>query len=127
MQEGNYGVFFGNEQVGKVNVRRQGLYLQFQCRCRVTGKTVYRLRVRCGEKQESIGVLVPVNDGFGLNTKLPAKRFGNGNVEFLLVPKYEKENGIFVPIYPEEPFAYISRLKEAYLVRKAGQTGLLIK
>ena len=70
---------------------------------------------------------MPVNDGFGLNTKLPAKRFGNGNVEFLLVPKYEKENGIFVPIYPEEPFAYISRLKEAYLVRKAGQTGLLIK
>lgn len=68
-----------------------------------------------------------MNDGFGLNTKLPAKRFGNGNAEFLLVPKYEKENGIFVPIYPEEPFAYISRLKEAYLVRKAGQTGLLIK
>lgn len=125
--EGYYAVNFGNDQVGKVSVQRQGLYYRFQCRCRLAGGTICRLRVRCGDKQENLGILVPVDDGFGLDTKLPVKRLGEGSLEFLLAPKHEVTSGTFVPIYPEEPFAYISRLKEAYLARKDGQTGIILK
>lgn len=120
-------MFFGNEQVGKVCVQRQGLYYHFHCRCKVTGSAVYRIRVLCGKVQDSLGILVPMDGGFGLDTKIPVKRLGEGKMEFLLVPKHEKSAGTFVPIYPEEPFAYISRLKEAYLVRSNGQTGIMIK
>lgn len=85
---------------------------------------VYRLEVRCGEKQENLGVVVPVEDGFGLDTRLPVKRLGEGEMTFTLIPKHEPSRGQFVPIYPEEPFGYITRLKDAYLVRKDGVLGV---
>ena len=125
--EGNCGVYFGSQLAGKVQVMRQGLYYRFQCRCKLTGEVVCRLAVTCGEKQENLGVVVPMDGGFGLDTKLPVKRLGEGNMEFTLIPKHEVSAEKFVPIYPEEPFAYIERLKEAFLVRKNGQAGVILK
>lgn len=125
--EGNYAVFFGREQVGKVQVLKQGLYYRFTCRCRLTGDVVCRLTVSCEDKQENLGIVVPIGDGFGLDTKLPVKRLGNGMMKFQLHPKHEIEIEKFTPIYPEEPFAYIARLKDSFLVRKNGQAGILIK
>ena len=124
--EGNYSVHFGNKPVGKVQVIRQGLYYRFICRCQVAGDAVCRLCVICGDKQENLGVVIPVDGGFGLDTKLPVKRIGEGKMEFTLMPKHEVEAGKFVPIYPEEPFAYIEGLKEAFLVKKNGQMGIFI-
>ena len=125
--EGSYAVYFGKEQVGKVTVHRQGLYYRVFCRCRTTGGTICRLRVRSADKLENLGILVPTGDGFGLDTNIPVKRLGGGEPEFMLVPKHEKTESMFVPIYPEEPFAYISRLKEMYLAKKDGQIGLILK
>ena len=125
--EGNYGVYFGNRQVGKVQVLRQGLYYRFICRCQLTGGVVCRLSVTCGNNRENLGVVVPVSDGFGMDTKIPVKRLGEGNMEFSLVPKHEAPAGKFVPIYPEEPFSYIARLKESFLERQNGQLGIMIK
>lgn len=124
--EGNYGVYFGNQLAGKVQVMRQGLYYRFICRCKLTGDVVCRLNVCCGKNQESLGVVVPENDGFGLDTKLPIKKIGEGKMDFFLIPKHEISQGNFVPIYPEEPFSYIARLKDAYLARKDGQVGVII-
>lgn len=87
-----------------------------------------RLHVICGNVRENLGVVVPMDGGFGLDTRLPAKRLGEGNMEFLLIPKHEEvQSGKFAAIYPEEPFSYIARLKDAYLVRKNGQVGILIR
>lgn len=74
-----------------------------------------------------LGILVPVDDGFGLTTVRPAKLFPSQPVRFCLVTKLESMEGHFVPIIPEEPFAYIERLKDAYLVKKYGQNGILLK
>lgn len=125
--EGNYAVTFGQAEVGKVQVQKQGLYYRFVCRCRITGDVVCRLVVRCGGKQESIGIVVPLEDGFGLVTKIPAKRLGEGEPEFLLMPRHDIASGKFVPIYPEEPFAYIQRLKDAYFERRYGQAGVVLR
>ena len=124
--EGSYEVCFGKDTVGKVQVLRQGLYYRFICRCRLTGDVICRLVARCGEKQENLGIVVPMEDGFGLDKKIPVKQIGEGNMDFLLVPKHDQLMGKFVPICPEEPFAYITRLKESFLVRKDGQVGLVI-
>lgn len=124
---GDYEVFFGNQPAGKVQVRRQGLYYRFICRCRLTGDVVCRLYVSCGGETASLGVVVPVDGGFGLDTKLPAKRFREGEPSFSLHPKQEVAPGQFVPIIPEEPFAYIERLKTSFLVRKYGQMGILLE
>ena len=124
--EGTYPVKFGQVLVGKVQVQRQGLYLRFICRCKITGDVVCRLTVSCGGSRESLGVVVPVEDGFGLDTKIPAKRLSAGEMEFVLVPKHESAAGTFVPISPEEPFAYIRRLQNAYFERRYGQAGIVI-
>lgn len=125
--EENYGVYFGNQLAGKVQVLRQGLYYRFICRCKLTGDVVCRLGVSCGDKRENLGVVIPMDGGFGLDTKIPAKRLGEGKMEFYLIPKHDIPTGKFVPIYPEEPFAYIERLKDAYLAKKDGQVGAVIK
>ena len=124
--EGTYPVFFGQAQVGKVQVRKQGLYYRIFCRCRMTGDVVCRLTVQCGQNRENLGVVVPVEECFGLEKSVPCKRLGEGDPEFCLLPKHEKAAGTFVPIYPEEPFAYISRLKKSYLQIKEGQVGIRV-
>lgn len=124
--EENYAVYFGNRPVGKVQVTRQGLYYHFLCRCQLTGDVMCRLWVGCGDKRESLGLVVPVDGGFGLNTSLPVKRLGKGELTFSLLPKHDKPAGTFIPISPEEPFAYIERLKKSYLVRKGEQVGIEI-
>lgn len=125
--EGIYSVKFGNQAVGKVSVQRQGLYYRFSCRCHLTGSVVYRLRIMMGDVCENLGVLIPADGGFGLDTKIPVKRLKAGKPEFLLIPKHNRSEGTYIPVYPEEPFAYISRLKEAYLVRKNGQAGIMLR
>lgn len=124
---GNYEVFFGNRQSGKVQVQRQGLYYRFICRCQLTGDVVCRLYVSCGGERVNLGVVVPVEGGFGLDTRLPAKRFRAGEPAFSLIPKHEAAAGQFAPIIPEEPFAYIERLKTSFLVKKYGQMGILLE
>jgi hypothetical protein len=42
------------------------------------------------------------------------------------MPKHQKSEGKFIPIYPEEPFAYISRLQNAFLEIRNGQAGVVI-
>lgn len=124
---GDYEVLFGNQPAGKVQVVRQGLYYRFVCRCKLSGDVVCRLCVSCGGQQENLGVVVPTGEGFGLDTRLPVKRFREGTPAFSLIPKHAMASGRFVPIVPEEPFAYIERLKTSFLVKKYGQLGIIIE
>lgn len=121
-----YYVYYGKEQVGGVQVVKQGLYYRFICRCHLTGGTICRLQVTCGDKHEDLGIVVPMDGAFGLETKLPVKRLGEGRMEFLLFPKHEVLTEHFIPISPEEPFSYIARLKDTYLVKRNGQRGVLL-
>ena len=88
---------------------------------------MYRLMVDTGPVRENLGILVPKDGSFALDTKVPAKRIGEGNMIFSLISKQEEYKGTFVPIYPEEPFTYISRLKESFLVHRDGQPGINIE
>ena len=123
---GSYVVSFGNQQAGKVQVQRQGLYYRFICRCQLSGDVVCRLHVSCGGKQENLGVVVPMDGGFGLDTRIPVKRLGEGEPAFTLIPRHDPPREQFAPIIPEEPFAYIERLKTSFLVKKYGKMGILI-
>ena len=87
---------------------------------------MHRLLVVCNEKKEDLGTLVPIDDVFGLEKRIPVKRLGEGTPEFLLVSKDSVRKEKFVPVYPEEPFSYMSRLKDAYLERRNGQLGIVI-
>ena len=85
-----------------------------------------KLKVYCGQQETDLGILVPVEDGFGLECRIPRKRLGEGEYRFAVLPRHGKSSGKFIPVYPEEPFAYISRLKHAHMARRNGQAGIIL-
>ncbi len=125
--EGKYEVRFGDKPVGGVQVEKQGLYYRFSCRCRLSGAVVCRLMAQWDTGSESLGILVPMGEEFGLDRAVAAKKCGVGRPSFLVVPNRETQSGRFIPISPEEPFAYIQRLKDAYFERRYGQAGIVLR
>ncbi len=122
--EENYEVFWGDEVVGHVAVSREGLYYRFCCRCKGLMSNMYHLTLN-GQK---LGILMPEGSWLRLETKVPIKRFGSEPYHFCLMPKHAPmEKGEFVPVYPEEPFAYLRRLENAVLEIRRGQTGVLLE
>ena len=67
---------FGSKSIGRVWAERQGLYYVFRCRCRLSGEAAFRLLATCGKNQEDLGILVPIDGGFGLDTRRPVKQLG---------------------------------------------------
>lgn len=117
----------GDKPIGTANVRREGLYYRIHCRCGISGEVLCRVLVRCGKREESLGILVPQDGAFGLDTRIPVKRVGEGPLTFCAAPRHRDLQGQFIPLCPEEPFHYITRLKEAYLEKRNGQLGIVIK
>ena len=66
---------------------------------------------------------MPIDGVFGLDTRRPVKNLGEGKIQFALRPKQDRPRAHFAPIYPEEPFAYIQKLKDAFLETRNGQIG----
>ena len=124
--EGTYDVMLGSQKMGTVSVGRQGLYWQFCCRCDLSGEVMYYLTVHVGSSTEKLGLLTPLDGRFGLNTKLAVKRLEQGSPVFVLQPRRSGLSGQFIPVYPEEPFAYLTRLHEAYLATQNQQMGILL-
>jgi len=124
---GNYEIQQGDKLLGKVNVTREGLYYRISCRCQLPGEGMHHLVLRCGGREINLGICVPMEGSFGVEKKIPCKSVEQGRPEFLLLPKHESIQGKFVPIYPEEPFSYMERLKDAFLARQGDQLGIVIK
>jgi len=123
---GTYDVMIGSRKAGSVQVERQGLYYRFACRCSLSGKTVHRLVVICGNNRTDLGICVPVDGRFGVDKRIPCKQFSGEKPEFLLITKEPNPERRFVPVYPEEPFTYMTRLKNAFMEIRDGQAGLVI-
>lgn len=117
---------FGGKSIGRVWAERQGLYYVFRCRCRLSGEAAFRLLATCGKNQEDLGILVPMDGGFGLDTRRPVKRLGEGTLSFRLVSNHDAPQTRFGPIYPEEPYAYLQKHKDAYLAMKSARQAYLL-
>ena len=124
---GTYDVMCSGVKAGTVKVEKQGLYYSFSCRCNIPGKAVHRLTVICGDNRTDLGICVPVGTEFVVNRKLPCKQFPGAEPEFLLVSRRETGGRRFVPVYPEEPFAYMTKLKNAFMEIQDGQAGIVIR
>lgn len=82
-----YDIVFEGVIVGTAQMQRQGLYCRFCCRCRLPDEGLYRIHAICGRTREDLGICVPMDGGFGMDKKIPAKRLGEGEMSFELVPK----------------------------------------
>ena len=119
-------IMLGGQSVGTVAVTKEGLYYHFDCRCDFTGTVMYRIAVKCGETELNLGIPAPEGGKFVLRTKIPAKKIGDGPFSFRAVPKHADLTGKFVPLSPEEPFAYLQRLQESFLQVREGKVGVII-
>ena len=124
--EGTYDVLLGTQKMGNVVVSRQGLYWHFCCRCDLSGEVMYYLTVQIDRQCERLGLLIPVDGMFGLNTQLPVKRLEQGSPTFFLQARRSASCGQFIPVRMEEPFAYLTRLQEAYLATQNQQMGIIL-
>lgn len=121
-----YEILLGGQSVGEVHVTKQGLYYHFDCRCDFTGEVMYRIAVKCGDDEQILGIPVPEGENFVLRTRVPIKKLPEGTFSFRAVPKHTDLMGKFVPLSPEEPFAYLQRLQEAFLQVRDGKVGIII-
>ena len=125
--EGNFDIFRGGEKIGKAQVKQEGLYYRFRCVCALTGEVIYRLTVTCGDQTENLGILIPDGDVFRLEKKLPVSRFAGGEAVIRAVPGNPNKLGLFAPVRPDEPFAYLSRLKNARMERRGETVGVVFE
>ena len=122
-----YPVTLAGRQVGTVHIQQEGLYYRILCDCRLEGKDMYRLLATCGESMVDMGVLIPGEDGFVLNTRLPKKRIGSGDITFFLRSNQRDTEEKFVPLHQDEPFIYLTQLKNARLENRDGVLGIVLK
>lgn len=122
-----YDIFLGQDSIGKAQVTKEGLYYRISCRCRLSGEVVYKVVASCGDRKEDLGVLVPQSGAFVLTKRLPMKQLGQGQLQFKAVPRHVAPDGKFIPISADEPFAYLSRLENAFMQRRDGQQGVVIQ
>ena len=116
----------GDEKIGRVSVQKEGLYYRIVCRCFLTGTVRYKLVAKCGEHSEDLGLCVPYGYHFGVETSIPIKRLGDGELSFHLVPKHERMAGQFIAVSPLEPFKHIQNLQVARFARLDGQIGIVL-
>lgn len=122
-----YEVYGGDESVGTACVNLEGLYYHVQIRCELSGNMMHKAVVRCNGHLEDLGILVPENGVFIMNTRIPMKKIGEGELYFRVIPRHKPLQGTFVPLAPEEPFTYLTRLKDAFLANQNGEIGIFIK
>ncbi len=121
--EGTFDVTFGNQTVGSVQVRRQGLYYHYSCRCQNFTESMYD--VYWGSYR--LGLLIPQNGGLCLEGRLPVKTLAQESGGFYAKPRHAGMAGRFVALSPREPFSYLRNLENAYLENRNGQLGVVLK
>lgn len=124
---GTYPILRGGETIGHAVVERKGLYYHFSCRCDLSGEVIYRLTVSCGDRSENLGIPVPGENGFVLNTRLPVNKLGQGEMTLRAVPKHSALGGKFIPVSPDEPFAYLRQIEKAVYEKRNGQPGIVLR
>ena len=72
--EGTWPVYRDEQTVGRCEAVRQGLYLQFDCRCGPSVGKILRLVLRTPEDDFSLGIPVPEGGELQLHTKVAAKK-----------------------------------------------------
>ena len=120
---GLYDIYRGNEKIGKAEVSQEGLYYRFRCTCNLPDGKIYRILISCGGKTENLGIPIPGGDSFWLSVRLPKSRFTEAEPIFQAIPKEER---LWVPVYPDQPFPYLSELENAVLGEENGETGIFI-
>lgn len=125
--DGTWTVYWEDKPVGTCRMEQQGLYCRIRCRCSRISDEIWRL-LFCGNGETlDLGILVPVDGGFGLDRKLPLKNLPSGEPAFLISRQQHMEDGKFIPVHSDKPFEYLSKIANMRFCRRNGEAGVLLK
>ena len=116
-----YVISQGAERIGTVDMVKDGLYYVIRCHCRLSGEVMYDLIMHCAGTSRVLGLLVPEGNLFSIQKKLSVREAGEGPFSFSVKPRHQKMKGILWPVKEGSPFAYLSQLEQAYLVRRGAE------
>ena len=125
--EGTWNVYFKDKAGGNCRIVREGLYNCVSCRCGRVAEGICRLILECEDQRLDLGVLVPMEGGFGIDKKLPAKHLPQGQPVFSIEVPGQNTETRFIPVRDGEGFAYLSRLADARFVKRGGEVGVILK
>ena len=110
--------------VGTVILGRRGLYWAVSCRCDAEKGRGKRLIAEVDAGCVDLGLLYPVDGGFGLETSVAVKTLGEGRMCFRLENRAEETR--FVALDPLKAFAYLHLLEQCRFAVRDGVSGLLL-
>lgn len=111
-----YDVSLDGNVIGNVSVTAEGLYTGLLCQCKLPDGQIYRLVLNCNGQKHDLGICVPTGQYYTVNKRVPSKQIGQGEMKFYIVPKYQREDTVFVPISSNARFAYIRELEKLRLI-----------
>ena len=118
---GKYEVKFYQKPVGTMEVSREGLYYLFRCKCKLPLNQIFRITVSCGNEPVNLGVLIPCNDTFCLDTKRPIKLFAQAEPLFTII----SDSDNWIPVRKDRPFSKIEDLESGIFRQQDGVPGIL--
>lgn len=113
--EGQYPVFYNEQVIGSVQIRRIGLYYELKCSCSSKMEGIWRLFVINEGRIEDLGVLVLENRGMCLLKRIAIKNLAIQKPVFGIRNNAEMVKDA-VAIHAEKPFAYLTKIDCAYLI-----------
>ena len=120
-----YKVYIGCDEIGTVNLQKDGLYYRINCVCKLSGQVICCLVATSDTCRVNLGTLIPQNGFFQLKTSLPIKKLTGRDIRFAVEPKHPQQMHSFVTIRAEEPFLYLERLSQACLSIKNDVIGVV--
>lgn len=117
-------IYMNGKAVGEAAVEKEGLYYRIECACDLTKDTIYRIVAVTVAGEISLGICEPRDEKLYLETKISARRLGDGIPKFLAVPKNENIYE-FYEVVPERPFEDISIIRNCRLESIDGRVHLV--
>ena len=73
-----------------------------------------------------MGILVPENDAFVLEKRIPARVINDGDLSFSVLTLNRDRPGFFYPVNDDLPFLHIEQLGKCVLKIMDGEAGVFI-
>ena len=120
-----HNLTYNGKNVGLIDVQIQGLFYKIRGRFSGVRELNPHIMVTCDDKETDLGVCVPCGKDWEINRCLPIKNVGIGDLRFFVGT--EAEDGLFIPICSNMPFAEIDKLTNGKFVNHLGKQGILLE
>ena len=101
---------------GLAEIIREGLYYRIRVHCPQSG----RVLVYEAKGMRDLGICVPSEGEFVIETRVPVKQLGEGELSFCVT----SDKNMFHPVEADKPFEHPDILRDCVLCFQKGQIGV---